>query len=339
MSAIVSVSELLDQSSKYRPATAEKEDSLVYDLGNLAAFDFAALQTEGEKALAESTRDNVQLLFNRIFALPTEPLPADFGQGRLATLPEPTTSLPREKPAPKLKTPTKWEEFAKLKGIQKRKRSKLLFDEASGDWKRRYGYDKANDETQQWVVEAKANDDGSVDPWTQMQVDKKERVAKNQKQQLRNLKAAEGARVPGTLDLSSTMAARGKRSQLQSGKGQKKRQHHVDVALGIAQHATASVGVFDSERYKEPKKKLLAQSRGKPPQSAKDENRQSLSVLANVLGPQSEAERFDFNKAANLSKAEADKGAKQAKLKKAVKKQKAAKATGRVKKKPKQWHA
>eukprot|EP00808_Paulinella_micropora_P024818 g80492.t1 len=336
MTSIVSVNELLDAKSKFESTVPDKEDTLEYDVGNLAAFD-AKDVASGEKNLLAASRDNAQLLFNRIFALPTEPLPADFGQGRLATLPEPSTSLPREKPPPKPKPPTKWEKFAKLKGIQKRKRSKMVFDEASGDWKRRYGYDKANDESKEWIVEAKPGDDGSVDPWTQMKQDKKARVAKNQKQQLKNLKAAEGARLPGTLDLSSTMVSKVKRAQQKSGKGAK--QHHVDVALGIAQHATASMGTFDSKRYKEPERKLLAEARGKPAMPGKAEKQQSLSVLERVLGGTSEAERFDFNKAANLSKAEDDKNAKKAKAKKQVKKQKAAKATGRVNKKPKQWHS
>ena len=44
------------------------------------------------------------------------------------------------------------------KGIEKRKRSKLEWDEADGAWKRRYGYKRANDEGSAPVIEAKPGD-------------------------------------------------------------------------------------------------------------------------------------------------------------------------------------
>lgn len=105
---------------------------------------FARSNTKREDALYDLARDNVQLLMNRIFRLPTEPAPGHIG--RLALLPEPVTKIPREKPVPKPKKPTKWEEFAKTKGIQKRKRSKMVFEEESGEYKRRYGYKRAGDQ-------------------------------------------------------------------------------------------------------------------------------------------------------------------------------------------------
>lgn len=49
-----------------------------------------------ESTILALGRDNAQLLFNRIFELPTELLPHDVG--KLAVLPAGTTPLPREKP-------------------------------------------------------------------------------------------------------------------------------------------------------------------------------------------------------------------------------------------------
>ena len=61
-------------------------------------------------------------------------------------LPHGSTSFPRSKPLPPQEKPmTKWEKFAKEKGIKKRKRSKTVYDEQSDEWKRRHGYDKASD--------------------------------------------------------------------------------------------------------------------------------------------------------------------------------------------------
>ena len=74
------------------------------------------------KALA---RDNTQLLLNKIWTLPFERV----DDVVIAKLPPPSFLLPREKPVPKAKTPSKWEAYAKEKGIVKRKKTKLVWDE------------------------------------------------------------------------------------------------------------------------------------------------------------------------------------------------------------------
>ena len=43
-------------------------------------------------------------------------------------------------------------------GIQKRKKDKIVYDEQSGTWKRRHGYDRANDEEAIPIIEAKPTD-------------------------------------------------------------------------------------------------------------------------------------------------------------------------------------
>jgi hypothetical protein len=100
-----------------------------------------------------------QALVSKLFALPSESVTG----GRLVRLPAPTTQLPREKPVPKVKAMTKWQQFAQKKGIVKRKRSKLAFDEDAGEWKRRHGYKKANDDAAVPIIEAKAGDQVGFD--------------------------------------------------------------------------------------------------------------------------------------------------------------------------------
>jgi regulator of ribosome biosynthesis len=220
-----------------------------FDLGMLACFDPSNIQPPDGKSLPDYINEvataGTQSLLHRIFDLPTR---LEKGQtGRIVTLPKALAHLPREKPLPTPKEPTKWEKFAKEKGIHKKKKSVKEFDEASGEYKRKFGYDKANNVANDWLMEDKGqpkfNDDGSVvDPYTRLSQEKAERVAKNKKQQDRNLAAAEGRRTPGTIDLTSAVqAAPGKRNQKE-----KKQKHHVDVALAITQRATASMGKFDS---------------------------------------------------------------------------------------------
>ena len=43
-------------------------------------------------------------------------------------------------------------------GIKNRKKDKIEYDEQSGAWKRRYGYDRANDEENIPIIEAKMTD-------------------------------------------------------------------------------------------------------------------------------------------------------------------------------------
>ena len=45
-----------------------------------------------------------------------------------------------------------------LAGIKNRKKDKILYDEPTGTWKRRYGYDRANDEENIPIIEAKMTD-------------------------------------------------------------------------------------------------------------------------------------------------------------------------------------
>ncbi|OLL26845.1 putative geranylgeranyl transferase type-2 subunit beta [Neolecta irregularis DAH-3] len=174
----------------------EKPVPLDYDLGNLAAYDINPLPTPITEAILHSTaRDGAQLLINQILSLPITALQ----NGTYAQLPEPTTQLPREKPLPKAKPLTRWERFAKIKGIQpkSRKDGKLVFDEPSGEWVPKWGYKGTNKkDEQEWLVELKENDDVSTDPRTTMKKERKEKVLKNKKQKQRNADEANGIKFP-----------------------------------------------------------------------------------------------------------------------------------------------
>lgn len=91
----------------------------------------------------------------------------------LLSLPATTTPLPREKPLPAEKKETKWEKFAKKKGIKDSKRGdgKLVYDEAKGEWVPKWGYKGRNKDGEgEWIVEvdekkekaAQAKGDGST---------------------------------------------------------------------------------------------------------------------------------------------------------------------------------
>jgi hypothetical protein len=77
-------------------------------------------------------------------------MPRSMSPQRCCPRPAGPLRAPPPPPTPRL--------LAHAAGITKRKRSKLVFDEDSGDWKRRYGYKRANDDDNVPIVEARAYD-------------------------------------------------------------------------------------------------------------------------------------------------------------------------------------
>ncbi|KAH3903193.1 probable Regulator of ribosome biosynthesis [Saccharomycodes ludwigii] len=196
--------------SKYShlPVTVEKSIPVSFDLGNLAVFDSIPIDKEAfdssnptrENHIKQVTRDNVQLLINQLLSQPIKNT-TDSSKSTISLiqLPEPTTELPREKPLPKPKQPTKWEQFAARKGIKsKTKEGKKVYDEASGEWVQKWGYKGSNKKVESdWCVEIDeklpTNEDGLIDPRTLNRQERKRLIKKNDLQHKRNLKNRAGA--------------------------------------------------------------------------------------------------------------------------------------------------
>lgn len=144
----------------------ERAQPYTFDLGLLLCNDTNPLPTadsnDKEAVLAGIARENAQALINQLLTTCPITKSTDADGGLQINLPPPATHLPREKPVPKEKEKTKWERFAEKKGIKaKRKDGKLAFDEATGEWKAKYGYKgKRGDGVQEdWIVEDDGKDD------------------------------------------------------------------------------------------------------------------------------------------------------------------------------------
>lgn len=143
--------------------------------------------------LLNLARDNTQLLINLIWDLPTEQVDDVI----VAKLPPQKTILPRMKPVPKPKPLTKWQQFAKDKGIQKKKKSKLSWDEQLKKWVPMYGFKKVKAQNDKdWVLEVPDNANPFEDQFAKKIEAKSERVAKNELQRLRNIARAKKVKVP-----------------------------------------------------------------------------------------------------------------------------------------------
>eukprot|EP00128_Syssomonas_multiformis_P002261 Colp12_sorted_trinity150504_noHs@444 len=265
---------LKDHASKFKPIEVHKEVPLLFDLGNLAAFDGAPVDEKAYKAdpdayVRDLTRDNVQLLFNEIWKLPIE-VKQD---AVVATLPAPTTRLPREKPAPKPKAKTRWEKFAELKGIKKEKRSKMVYDEEAGEYKPRYGYKRANDETQSWLLPVPQNEDPYQDQFEKRFEQKKANVAKNEKQRLRNLQeAGKVAKTVAPMHIPEAEVPK------------EKKKEKVLKTLEVTKGATASMGKFDKVLADEPKTKGKKRKFEPLVADIKGEQSKQLSMLSKIVG-------------------------------------------------------
>lgn len=252
-----------------------KDVELDIDVGSLLASDYNSLDAKTLKSKPDSylkdlTRDNVQLLINEIWKLPVERVDGDI----VATLPKLEYVLPRSRVIPKPKPLTKWQQFAKEKGIRTKKKgkSRLKWDEELKKWIPTYGYKRAKTEEQkEWLIETK--DD--TDPFAKVKTAKQERQSKNELQRLRNIAKSKNIKLPRV--------------------GLPTREHfassqHLSEALTIARTSTASVGKFQSRLPKEKDAKGIAKEvsgikrkRKAPPLTAVEEKRQNKGLVDSVL--------------------------------------------------------
>ncbi|XP_062203281.1 ribosome biogenesis regulatory protein homolog [Phragmites australis] len=282
------------------------------DLGNLMAYDpshhLAAAPSSRKELREDCLRKGTELaqaVADALFALP----PNEDRDGPIVRLPPPTTRLPREKHLPKPKPPTKWEQFAKMKGITKRKKNKREWDEQTQTWKRTYGYDRVNDDKDIPIIEAKATDEAGVDPFAQRRDEKKKRVDKQEKNRLENLKrAAKVGALPSHIQLAATaLPITGTKADVPK----KSRKEDLEDVAGMASSATASGGKFDEKLpgEKPPKhpgkhRKFLPVVEGKGMGNL--EKQQNDKILNSLLAKSSE-EQIDVGKAITMYKVKKEK--------------------------------
>ncbi|CAH0478280.1 unnamed protein product [Peronospora belbahrii] len=292
-------------------SNVQKEDDLIYDLGNLAAFDTHPFKYENEKALALHARENVQLLINHIFELPREM--SDMGP--LALLPGPKTVIPREKPLPKPKIETRWEKFAMEKGIEKRKKSRKVFDENTGSWSHTWGYQRAGDDMKDWAVEMKAGD--TEDPWTKRKQEKRTRVNKNLRAHASNLKQGRGKQLAGIAGRTPT-GIPVELMKTEDVKAKQRGKEGTNKTLEKVQFSTASMGKFDKMREGESERKVKGKRNHFLPTTGAEatEKERSMNVLKRVLGREENAGK---NKGKTFADEEETQGAKRKKKGKKLK--------------------
>jgi regulator of ribosome biosynthesis len=185
------------------PVTVDKPTPYNFDLGLLLANDpnpvaVPSTTTNLESHLASVARDGTQVLINQLLttcAITSTPA------GVLLSLPPTTTPLPREKPVPAPKPETKWSAFAKRRGIKpktREQRRNQQYNEATGEFERKWGYKGANKAGQDdAIIEVKAKDEAErMEKGTSVRGDKRreirEKVKRNERRERKNQRNAEG---------------------------------------------------------------------------------------------------------------------------------------------------
>ncbi|KAL3739523.1 hypothetical protein ACJRO7_020869 [Eucalyptus globulus] len=289
----------------------EEARTMQVDLGNLMAFDsghhFPSLPSSREELIEkclEKGTELVQAVADALFNLPS----TEDVDGPIVKLPPPTTKLPREKHLPKPKPPTKWELFAKAKGIKNRKKDKVVYDEQTGTWKRRYGYDRVNDDRDVPILEAKATDEVGSDPFAERRAEKKKRVEKQNKNRMQNLKQVVKAHaLPSHIQLAATaLPITGTQAA-----PKKVSKDELGNVAGLAATATASGGKFDKKlpgekkpKHEQKHRKFLPVAEGKGQGSKEKE--QTDRVLNKLLAKNSH-EILNVDKAVSMYKVKKEK--------------------------------
>jgi len=233
-------------------------------LEDLDPLDAELYKSQGDSYLKEVARNNAQYLITQLWQLPTKRVEDVI----VAQLPKPTMILPREKEIPKPKPPSKWDKYAKMKGIQKRKQGRMLWDDQTKSWKPRWGYERANNPQDDWLIEIPDQKDPYKDYFGERQELKKERVAKNELQRLRNLARSSGGGPNEGIGLNL----------------ENKSSKDVSKQLDRARRSTASLGRFNEKVDKErPSRNIGKKHNFLPNEKAiKDEKDSSLQIWKRI---------------------------------------------------------
>jgi len=225
------------------------EDDLEYDLAFLMATDAhpfdekAMLQSTG-KCIKTRAKSNVQRLVNKLFMLEKK----NSDRGPMLLLPEPILRMPREKPVPEPKAESRWEKFAKERGITKRKRDRMVWDDDTGTWRPRFGY-KRDGAGKDWLIPLKKTDPDHLDKFEEKRLTKKQAMNKNTLNRIKNLDRADRqgrksssapAGIPTALEFPHALKGDGEKATRS-----KRGMQAAKASLQQVQHSTASMGQFD----------------------------------------------------------------------------------------------
>lgn len=245
-------------------------------------------RNNSEEYLLNLTRDNTQLLINAVWELPTERL----DEFVVAKLPKPGFALPRCRKLPEARVLTKWETFAKAKGLKKTKKDKKVYDAELRKWVPTYGYQHFKaDQEKNWVIEVPKNIDPMTDMFQKKKDLKNEKVAKNEIARMRNIARAKKVELPRTGFVGEDASS----------------SKDLLTAVTVAKSSTASVGKFQDKLPKEKEargigiKELIPGARRKRVLDPAREKGEQIELVTKILNKKP---KIDIDKAIQIHKRE-----------------------------------
>ena len=341
----VSAASLAPKAFASTPSSSDQiEEDCTFDLYNLSAsnvfeqrFDEAEWENSGdddddenegededvprnaafERFLLDKATAGTTQLISALWTLPTAPS----DEGPLAQLPGTSYFLPRAKAPPAPKEDSKWEQFAKEKGIEQRKRGRKEWNEEAQEWTARYGMDSKSDKDTAWPIMEASKDDPYADPWELARDVKKAKVEKNQVQQTKNLEKAGVLPKGAGRKLEKEQKAKREQTKKQQEQSRIPAGVPVDVksgkastvnvtgqrgaastqrALELTRQSTASMGKFDEVKRGESVKKKSSEQQKDKRKSIKaaivangeGEEERSKKILGQVLTGSAKKEKF-----------------------------------------------
>uniref|UniRef100_A0A915E2A9 Ribosome biogenesis regulatory protein n=1 Tax=Ditylenchus dipsaci TaxID=166011 RepID=A0A915E2A9_9BILA len=264
----------------YKSIEVNKLTEPLVDLGNLLLVDRDSIDdtVDGEKK-AQKLSDEDFLNME----LPRKQVDSAI----CAQLPEGTYRLPREKPVPEKREPTKWEKFAREKGIVSQKKgNRKVWDDTAQDWNR----------VMDIIPDQK---DPYKDYFEERKQEKKERVNKNEVQRLRNI----GRSMKSSGGSGSNFVPLGQ--QLNGPQTPKQASRELTEQMHRAKNATASVGKFQDSLKGEKKAKLGEKRKFGPNESGiVGERQHQLEILDKLQSKKPKLSEAKFNAAAEHTVAE-----------------------------------
>ncbi|POM83257.1 Ribosome biogenesis regulatory protein (RRS1) family protein [Cryptosporidium meleagridis] len=153
-------------------------------LSNLIGIDISSIN---ETEISKSGANNLQLMLNSIWSDLSKENTKD---GIVVSLPsKQEILLPRAYPLPTKKEKTRWEKFAELKGIKKRKRSRMVYDPITDDFVPRWGRNsikKIQKKHNEAIIEIKGNMDENKDPREAINLKRDMMINKQRLRELKN---------------------------------------------------------------------------------------------------------------------------------------------------------
>ncbi|OMJ29585.1 Ribosome biogenesis regulatory protein-like protein, partial [Smittium culicis] len=174
---------------------------------------------------------------------------------------------------------TRWEKFAKLKGINKKKKDRMVHDDATGELRPSWGYKGMNKKEEgEWLIPIKSTSfgDNSVDVRKDLASKRKENIEKNNKRKQRNVEEAYPKAAKAKLD-----SVKGKQLAAANDRAAKKKLLKQSIVLSKV--STASMGKFDKKLEGEPKLRRAKQKLPSVTRSAADERDANKAIISKLF--------------------------------------------------------